>query len=92
MARRKVPGQSSSIQMLIGSIWVITMLLAAIVGHLIIAIWAWLYVTSHEGIQAIVEYTGVESKYLWGLVAISFLLDIWVMLSSKKDQKKARRR
>jgi len=88
----KQAGSSSTFQLLMSSFWTILMLLGLIAGHVVLVVFLYLHFFQSGGMSVIVEHTGLPSPLLWGSIIVSFLLDLWIFLSGKKEKKKAKRR
>ncbi len=86
------PGKRSTITFLISSIFTITLLIIIITGHLLIAFDLWFYFTKDTGMEAISAFTGLPEALLWLIIVAAFIMDVWIVISMRKDRQKIKRR
>ena len=86
------PGTSSTISFLVSSVLSIILLLAIITGHLVLAIYLWFHFSDGSGMEVIRNYTGIPDKFLWLSIGIAFLMDMWIMIHTRKGHQKLKAR
>jgi hypothetical protein len=82
------PGKRSNKSMLLSGLWVITLLLTLVPGHLVLATYIWFHYDDGSNLKHVVELTGLSEHMLWLTVVISFFMDLWIALHGRQGHKK----
>jgi len=85
-------GKASKTTFLLSSILSILFILALVTGHLVFGFWVWFHFTEQTGMKIIAGFTGLSNAMLWGSVFISFLLDVWIIINTRKTHEKLKKR
>jgi len=83
----KIPGQRSNIALLISSFWTVLGLFILIVGHLVWVFFAYGIITNTDTLAELALFTPTLTKthfYIVGFLAVC--IDIWIMVSLKKQR------
>jgi len=87
LSRKKLPGQRSNITLLITSFWAILGLLILIIGHLTIVFFIYGQIADVDALIDLVKFIPILGKsHLYILAALAVALDIWIIISHKKQR------
>jgi len=87
MLSKRIPGQRSNIQLLITSFWTILGLFILIVGHLTIAFYIYGTLNNIDSLDELAQILPVLKKiHLYLLAGLAVALDIWIIISHKKER------
>jgi len=85
-------GKASNTTFFVSSILSILFILALVAGHLVLGFWAWFHFTEQMGMKIIAGFTGLSNGILWSSVFISFILDVWILVNTRKTHEKLKKR
>jgi len=85
-------GKASHTTFFLSSLLSIVFIGALVTGHLVLGFWAWFHFTEQMGMKIIAGFTGLPSAILWASVCVSFILDIWILINTRKTHEKLKKR
>ncbi len=87
LSRKKLPGQRSNITLLITSFWAILGLFILIIGHLAIVFFIYGQMESMDALHELASFIPIlEKTHLYILAGLAIALDIWIIISHKKQR------
>lgn len=87
LSRKKIPGQRSNITLLITSFWAVLGLFILIVGHLTIVFFFYGQMQNMDALQELASFIPILDKsHLYILAGLAIALDIWIIISHKKQR------
>ncbi len=87
LGRKKVPGQRSNITLLVTSLWAILGLFILIVGHLTIVFYGYGKLNHIDALTELAQALPVlEKLHLYALAGLAIAMDIWILISHKKER------
>ena len=85
MIKKSLPGERSNIALLVTSTWAIISLFIIIIGHLVIAFFAYGKYTGTDALSELADYLPVlETPHLYMIAGLAVIADIWIIISQKK--------
>ena len=85
--RKRLPGQRSNIALLVTSFWTIIGLFILIVGHLVIAFFAYGKYTETDALSDLASYLPfIDAQYLYIVAGLALIADVWIVISHKKER------
>ncbi|MDQ6989013.1 MAG: hypothetical protein Q9M19_03960 [Mariprofundaceae bacterium] len=89
MAKKRVPGQRSSLALLLSSIWTILGLFVLIVGHVIIVFYIYGKMDDSDALAELAAFIPfLEPQYFYIVAGLAILVDIWAIISQKRAYEK----
>ena len=86
MARTRLPGHRSNIDLLLNSFWTIIGLFILIIGHLVMVLFAYGKYTETDALADLADYLPLlESNHLYIVAGLAVIADIWIVISHKKQ-------
>ena len=87
LSRKKLPGQRSNITLLITSFWAVLGLFILIVGHLTMVFYIYGQMQNMDALAELAQFMPIlEETHLYILAALAIALDIWIIISHKKQR------
>jgi len=87
LSRKKMPGKRSNITLLITSFWAVLGLFILIVGHLAIVFFIFGEMQNMDTLGELALFMPIlEKTHLYILASLAIILDIWILISHKKQR------
>ena len=84
---KTLPGQRSNVALLLTSLWTIVGLFVLIIGHLTMVFYAYGIFTGTDAIAELKAYLPMlEQEHFYIVAGLAILLDIWILVSQKKQR------
>ncbi|WP_038247648.1 hypothetical protein [Ghiorsea bivora] len=88
LSRKRIPGQRSNITLLITSFWAVLGLFVLIIGHLTIVFFIYGQMKNMDALHELaLSMPVLEKSHLYILAGLAIALDIWIVISHKKQRK-----
>jgi len=85
----KIPGQTSTISLLISSFWTISALIILIVGHLVWVFMIYGILTHTDTLKELDTFLPMLSHlHMHILAGLALIMDIWIFVSHRKERTK----
>jgi len=87
LSRKKIPGQRSNITLLITSFWAILGLFTLIIGHLTMVFFIYGQMEDMDALAELAQFMPMlEKTHLYILAGLALALDVWIIISHKKQR------
>ena len=85
----RLPGQTSSISLLISGFWTVSALLILIIGHLVWVFIAYGIATKTDALHELESFLPMLSQtHMYILAGLAVVADIWIFISHRKERTK----
>jgi len=88
----KAPGTRSNLTLITSGISSAFMIVILVLGHLVVGLQLFAWLTDRSGMQGLSEFTMLPMWSLWLAVALALLMDIWIVISARKERLKKTQR
>lgn len=89
----KQAGSRSVTDMLTSGLWSLVMISILVSGHLVLAYLGYIkFIEPALTLQNFADYFQVRTEFLYVLLIMALLLDVWIYVSARKERTEVRRR